>query len=66
MAPRTDHLPTIDEVLDDPAASLWLKAALRSVLSRGPVDAANEADVLARVLDRRCRGVLNTGVTTQI
>jgi len=34
-------LPEIDEVLADPAASFWLKAALHSALSRDPVDAAN-------------------------
>jgi hypothetical protein len=51
-------LPTIDEILDDPAASFWLKAALHSALSSDPVDAANDADVLARVLERRCRSVL--------
>lgn len=46
--------PTIDEILADPAASFWLKAALRSALLRDPVDAANDADVLARVLSDRC------------
>jgi hypothetical protein len=43
--------PAIDEILADPAASVWLKAALRSALSRDPVDAANDADVLARLLN---------------
>ena len=33
--------PTIPEVLADPAASYWLKDALRSALKRDPVDAAN-------------------------
>jgi hypothetical protein len=47
-------LPTIDEVLVDPAASLWLKSALRSALSRDPVDAANDSQVLARLLELRC------------
>jgi AbrB family looped-hinge helix DNA binding protein len=32
------ELPTIEEVLRDPAASFWLKDALRSALSRDPVD----------------------------
>jgi hypothetical protein len=50
--------PTIDEILDDPAASFWLKAALHSALSRDPIDAANDADVLARLLDYRCRNIL--------
>lgn len=53
------ELPTIEEVLRDPAASLWLKNALRSALARDPVDAANDAEILARLLDRRCRSILN-------
>jgi len=52
------ELPTIEEVLRDPSASAWLKAALRSALERDPVDAANDAEVLARLLDRRCRSML--------
>jgi hypothetical protein len=52
------ELPQIEEVLRDPAASFWLKDALRSVLERDPVDAANDAMVLARLLDRRCRAIL--------
>ena len=54
-----DDLPEIEEVLRDPAASLWLKHALRSILARDPVDAANDVEVLARLLDRRCRSILN-------
>ena len=55
---RTDGLPSIDEVLADPAASLWLKTALCSSLCRDPVDAARDSDVLARLLGRRCDEVL--------
>jgi hypothetical protein len=44
-----------DEVLRDPSASAWLKDALHSALTRDPVDAANDAEVLARLLDTRCR-----------
>jgi hypothetical protein len=51
-------LPTVEEILSDPAASFWLHNALRSALSRDPVDAANDADVLARLLDRRCKEIL--------
>ena len=52
------ELPQIEEVLRDPAASFWLKDALNSALARDPVDAANDAEVLARLLDRRCRQIL--------
>ena len=55
------ELPEIEEVLADPAASFWLRAALRSALARDPVDAANDAEVLARLLDRRCRSILKAG-----
>jgi hypothetical protein len=54
-----DDLPSIEEVLRDPAASLWLRNALRAALIRDPVDAANDAEVLARLLDRRCRSILS-------
>lgn len=51
----------IEDVLRDPAASLWLKVALRSALCRDPVDAANDAEVLARLLGRRCEEILASG-----
>jgi hypothetical protein len=52
------ELPSIDEILSDPGASYWLQNALRSALSRDPVDAANDADLMARLLDRRCKEIL--------
>ncbi len=48
----------IDEILRDPAASFWLKAALRSALARDPVEAANDAEVLTVLLDKRSRTTL--------
>ena len=48
-------LPEIEEILADPAASFWLQATLRSAVARDPVDAANDAEILARLLERRCR-----------
>ena len=58
---ETRELPEIEEILADPAASFWLRAALRSAVARDPVDAANDAEVLARLLDRRCRSILKAG-----
>lgn len=52
------ELPTLEEVLRDPAASFWLKDTLRTALARDPVDAANDAEILAKLLDRRCHEVL--------
>ena len=54
-----DHVPSIDQVLADPAASFWLKQALRSALPRDPVDAANDAEVLACLLNNRCQKILS-------
>jgi len=51
---RAGDLPSMDEVLADPAASVWLKTALRSALCRDPVDAAHDSEILARLLEARC------------
>lgn len=50
----------IAATLEDPAASDWLREALRKAMVRDPVDAANDAEVLARLLDERayyCAGM---------
>lgn len=51
----------IEQVLADPAASFWLKVALNSALDRDPVDAANDAEVLAQLLQQRCQQILGRG-----
>ncbi len=48
-----DRTPTPEEIYADPAASTWLKSALRTAIGRDPVDAANDAEVLAAVLARQ-------------
>lgn len=53
--------PSCEAILNDPAASDWLKLALVSALERDPVDAANDAEVLAAVLRERCDAVLFAG-----
>jgi hypothetical protein len=53
------HLLSIEEVFGDPAASFWLRDALRAALARDPVDAAHDSEILARLLDRRCRTILD-------
>lgn len=40
----------ISWILTNPAASSWLKNALKAALKRGPVDAANDAEHLASLL----------------
>ncbi len=47
------YVPAICDVLADPAASRWLKEALRTAQERDPVDAANDASYLFAVLDKR-------------
>jgi hypothetical protein len=51
----SEPAPTADDVLADQAASLWLKSALQSALTRDPVDALNDALILAAVLDTHLR-----------
>jgi hypothetical protein len=57
--PGAVDLPTIDEVLADPAVSFWLKTALRSALCRDPVDAARDSEILAQLLGQRCDALLS-------
>jgi len=52
-------LPTIPAVLADPAASSWIKRALSLALSVDPVDAANDAEFLALLLETRCVEILS-------
>jgi hypothetical protein len=54
----SNDLPSIDEVLTDPSASHWLKSALQSALWRDAVDAANDSELLARLLEQRCDRIL--------
>ena len=42
-----------NDVLADPASSDWLRTALRTALQCDPVTAANEAALLARLLQDR-------------
>ena len=58
---READLPSTEEVLRDPTASVWLRSSLAQALLRDPVDAANDAEILARLLDRRCKDILGTG-----
>ncbi|QMI49934.1 hypothetical protein [Burkholderia sp. MBR-1] len=43
----------IEQVIRDPSASDWLKRALESALQRDPIDAANDAEILAELLRSR-------------
>jgi hypothetical protein len=58
--PAEDLMQTRDiaRVLADSSASDWLKDAIRSSLVRDPVDAANDAEVLSQLLQRRADAIL--------
>jgi hypothetical protein len=51
--------PEVQQVLEDQTASYWLKESLQSALMRDPVDALNDALLLASLLDTRLRIVLD-------
>ena len=43
----------IDDVLNDPTISNWLKSSLTSALNRDLLDATNDAEMLFFILSRR-------------
>jgi hypothetical protein len=55
----TAPLPKSHEILADPQTSEWLKSALKSAAARDPIDALNDALVLAATLEERLRSELD-------
>ncbi len=53
--------PPPEQILADPAASFWLKEALKKALSRDPVDALNDAEILTAVLQARLNQLMAKG-----
>ena len=51
-------MPTIQEILSDPASSFWLKQALQQALQRDPVNAAHDSRLLADLLAARVDAML--------
>lgn len=51
-------IPSVEAIIRDPAASFWLKSNLETALERDPVDALNDAILLAALLDQRLRDKL--------
>lgn len=47
----------IQTVLSSPGTSYWLRQALQQALDRDCVDAANDAEYLSDLLDRRCQPI---------
>lgn len=54
-------IPEVEEILADPASSVWIRGALIGALARDPVDALNDALVLAAALECRLRQELDLG-----
>lgn len=55
MSAAPNATPTAEDHLTDEGASSWLMTTLKSALERDPIDALNDALVLAEVLDARLR-----------
>lgn len=55
MSKATDAPTAAEDLLADETPSSWLISTLQSALERDPVDALNDALVLAEVLDARLR-----------
>lgn len=47
------------EVINDPAASHWLKNQLIALLERDVVDATNDAEALAQIMRAHCMKILS-------
>ena len=51
------------KVTEDPAASDWVKNALLEAINRDPVDSAQDAEVLYRILNLRAAAVQKAGLS---
>lgn len=54
-------MPSDDEILQilkGPGTSNWMKVALSTALNRDPVDAVNDAELLALVLNKRLKTII--------
>ncbi len=51
---------TAEEIIADCTTSNWLKESLSKALNRDPVDAANDADFLAMLLNARAEAALSS------
>jgi hypothetical protein len=54
----SEGIPTVEAVIEDPASSHWLIASVQTAIERDPVDALNDALLLAALLDQRLREVM--------
>jgi hypothetical protein len=50
--------PTITEVLESPCTHFYLKEALKVFLTKDPIDAANDAELLSELMRQRVENYL--------
>ena len=50
---------TLEEILEDPGISYWLKDAIKTAYKRDPVDALHDARRLLRMLGERYAQIVN-------
>lgn len=48
----------IQQAIDSPSTSFWLKAALRALLERDALDAARDAELLSELMVARLNEIL--------
>jgi hypothetical protein len=58
QAKQLESISQLEQILEDPAASEWLKRALRGAVARDRIDATNDDEVLYCVLKKRSDGIL--------
>ena len=59
MSAVTSTVTTAEAILADHASSSWMRSALESALTRDPVDALNDALLLATALESHLRTQLD-------
>ena len=58
--------PLCMKIMNDYAATFWLKRTLASALERDPVDALADAETLARALREHCDNVLQRAMIESV
>lgn len=56
---------TIQQILNDPSTSYWLRDALTTSLNRDPVDALNDVDILLTACEKRLTDIQNLHANRQ-
>lgn len=54
-------VPSTETILNDPAASYWLKQAVKDAMQRDPLDALADAIALSVVLRQRLKTLTGKG-----